>query len=293
MAPPTEDDLRREISTILQGADLSTLSSKKVRLKLQGIFTVDLADRKKQIDQILMALIAESHSAAAAAKEKEETKEVAQTSAEHVSEKGDAHRSDSSSDELRDGSPPVKRKKKKKKESSKPAAKPKEKKEKTSRKKETKTAKKREAPKSQANVEDSDDELTINDEELAWKLHQEESRRTRNPTRKAAAVKSKSTSKKANGASKDKGKTGYVADMILSPELANIIGAERMSRHEVVKRMWAIVKERNLMDPKNKQYHICDDELLRVFGQRRIRTFSMMKYLKGHIKDPRNLTTPV
>lgn len=50
-----------------------------------------------------MALIAESQSAEAAAKEKEKeaTKDVAQTSAEHVSEKGDAHRSDSSSDEVR------------------------------------------------------------------------------------------------------------------------------------------------------------------------------------------------
>lgn len=293
MAQPSRENLRREISQILQGA----LSSKKVRLRLQDIFHVDLGDRKKEIDQILMAVIAESQATGtASAKDKEEEDQEAHTSSEVVTEKGDTHRSDSSSDELRDSSPPAKRKKKKKKESSKPATKTKEKKEKSTRKKETKSTKKREAPKSQANVEDSDDELTINDEQLAWKLHQEESRRTRNHSaRKAAPAKTKSTNKASSkkGTTKDKAKTGYVADMILSPELASIIGGDKMSRHEVVKRMWGIIKERNLMDPRNKQFHICDDELLKVFGRRRIRTFSMMKYLKGHVKDPRNLTTSV
>ncbi|XP_054765885.2 uncharacterized protein LOC129272807 [Lytechinus pictus] len=292
MAHPTKEELRQEISQILEGADLSALSSKKVRLKLQDFFKVDLSDRKKEIDQLLMALIADGQ-ATSSAKEKE-SKDVPQTSGEHSRKKGDTRHSDSSSDELRDGSPPVKRKKKKKKEGSKPATKTK-KKEKTY-KKETKSGKKREAPKSKANVEDSDDEQTINDEELAWKLHQEESRRSRtrnHTTRRITSVKSKSTSKKVNGASKDKGKRGYSADMILSPELAKIIGTDRLSRHEVVKKMWAIVKERDLVDPKNKQFHICDDELFKVFRRRRIRTFSMMKYLKGHIKDPRNLTIPV
>jgi chromatin remodeling complex protein RSC6 len=40
-----------------------------------------------------------------------------------------------------------------------------------------------------------------------------------------------------------------------------------MARHEVVKKVWAIIKERNLYDPKNKQFAICDDELLKVFGE--------------------------
>ena len=49
----------------------------------------------------MMAVIAENQ-AAAAAKEKEEVEDVAQTSAEAVgAAKGDAHRSDSSSDEVR------------------------------------------------------------------------------------------------------------------------------------------------------------------------------------------------
>lgn len=58
-----------------------------------------------------------------------------------------------------------------------------------------------------------------------------------------------------------------------------------MARHEVVKKIWAIIKERNLYDPKNKQYAICDDDLMKVIGVKRFRTFGMMKYLKTHFVD--------
>jgi upstream activation factor subunit UAF30 len=52
---------------------------------------------------------------------------------------------------------------------------------------------------------------------------------------------------------------------------------------QVVKRVWAIIKERNLYDPDNKQFAICDDELRTVIGEDRFRTFGMMKHLKHHI----------
>lgn len=38
-------------------------------------------------------------------------------------------------------------------------------------------------------------------------------------------------------------------------------------------------------DPKNKQFAICDDELMKVIGVKRFRTFGMMKYLKSHFVD--------
>ncbi|GLV32786.1 Novel nucleolar protein 2 [Carabus blaptoides fortunei] len=60
---------------------------------------------------------------------------------------------------------------------------------------------------------------------------------------------------------------------------------DMMARHEVVKKIWAIIKERNLYDPKNKQYAICDDDLMKVIGVKRFRTFGMMKYLKTHFVD--------
>lgn len=90
--------------------------------------------------------------------------------------------------------------------------------------------------------------------------------------------------KKAPGAKKGKG-TGFTRPYNLSPELAAICGAEALPRHEVVKKVWTIIKERNLYDPKNKQYAICDSELQKVIGVKRFRTFGMLKYLKPHFLD--------
>lgn len=56
-------------------------------------------------------------------------------------------------------------------------------------------------------------------------------------------------SKKASGGAKKgggKGKGGYTRAITLSPELAAVVGAEQMARHEVVKKVWIIIKERNL-----------------------------------------------
>lgn len=78
------------------------------------------------------------------------------------------------------------------------------------------------------------------------------------------------------------GGKGYTKTMTLSPELAALVGQEAMARHEVVKKVWSIIKERDLYDPKNKQYAICDDALFKVIGVKRFRTFGMMKYLKNH-----------
>ncbi|UJR24620.1 hypothetical protein I4U23_005994 [Adineta vaga] len=51
------DKLRREIQNILKDADLNTLSSKKVRQMLEALFKCDFTERKKEIDDILMAEI--------------------------------------------------------------------------------------------------------------------------------------------------------------------------------------------------------------------------------------------
>ena len=57
MAATSADHLRREIQLILKDADLNTLSSKKVRLILEGLFKCDFSERKKEIDDILMSEI--------------------------------------------------------------------------------------------------------------------------------------------------------------------------------------------------------------------------------------------
>lgn len=94
----------------------------------------------------------------------------------------------------------------------------------------------------------------------------------------------KKTAKKAGGTGKGRGGTGFTRPLQLSPELASLMGEETLPRHEVVKKVWALIKERNLYDPKNKQFAICDADLLKVIGVKRFRTFGMMKYLQPHFR---------
>lgn len=42
----------------------------------------------------------------------------------------------------------------------------------------------------------------------------------------------------------------------------------KLSRPETVKRIWAYVKERNLQDPEDKRYIICDDSMKPIFGNK-------------------------
>uniref|UniRef100_A0A336KAK9 CSON000755 protein n=1 Tax=Culicoides sonorensis TaxID=179676 RepID=A0A336KAK9_CULSO len=93
--------------------------------------------------------------------------------------------------------------------------------------------------------------------------------------------KPKKAAKKSSGGGKGGGR-GFTRPLQLSPELASLMGSEVLPRHEVVKKVWAMIKERNLYDPKNKQFAICDADLLKVIGVKRFRTFGMMKYLQPH-----------
>lgn len=91
--------------------------------------------------------------------------------------------------------------------------------------------------------------------------------------------------KSTKKAKKSRKGTGFTRPYTLSPQLSALMGADSLPRHEVVKKVWAIIKERNLYDPKNKQYAICDAELLEVMKIKRFRTFGMLKYLKPHFLD--------
>lgn len=43
-----------------------------------------------------------------------------------------------------------------------------------------------------------------------------------------------------------RGGGGYTKVCTLTPELAAVVGQDSMARHEVVKKVWAIIKEKNL-----------------------------------------------
>merc|ERR1711962_925019 len=97
--------------------------------------------------------------------------------------------------------------------------------------------------------------------------------------------KKKKTTKKSGGPKKA---TAFTKSYKLSAELGELVGNDIMPRHEVVKKMWAYIKENKLQDPENKQFAVCNDTLLKIIGVKRFRTFGMMKYLKDHFIEAVN-----
>ncbi|XP_076043151.1 upstream activation factor subunit spp27 homolog Non2 isoform X2 [Oratosquilla oratoria] len=224
MAQISRETLRKEVAAILKGADLNTLSSKKVRLQIGSKLGVDLSDRKDEIDQLIMADVEDqvnSHS-----EEEEEASEEEAPPPRRGKDESESEPEPEEKDEDDDYEPGAKKRK--------PKASPKKRK-----------------------VDDDDD----SDEEWGKR-------------------------KKSNkGGGRRNKKSAFTKSFRLSPELADLVGADVMPRHEVVKKVWAVIKERNLQDPENKQFAICDDQLLKVIGVKRFRTFGMMKHLKDHFLE--------
>uniref|UniRef100_A0A0A9CZ39 DM2 domain-containing protein n=1 Tax=Arundo donax TaxID=35708 RepID=A0A0A9CZ39_ARUDO len=69
----------------------------------------------------------------------------------------------------------------------------------------------------------------------------------------------------------------------ISPELQTIVGETAMSRTQIVKQLWAYIRQNNLQDPDDKRKIICNDELRVVFGIDTTDMFKMNKLLAKHI----------
>jgi upstream activation factor subunit UAF30 len=251
------NSLRSDITDILKDADLTQLSTKKIRLQLEAKHCISLLDRKSEIDKIVMEEIAviqdrnekAAQSSKASSKAASKTTSKASSSNGRKAKKEESDMEDDQEEEIQE-------------------------------------------PEMQSDG-GSDDEAPSDkedDEDIARKLQEEEEntavRRTRGG-RSSNANKSKAKPKEKKERKKGVSRQNkYTEPCHLSPDLAAILGEDRLKRCDVVKKMWAIVKERNLYDPRNKQFMICDTEMQKVFGRKKIRIFGMMKYLTNHIFKP-------
>ncbi|XP_059088518.1 uncharacterized protein LOC131884687 [Tigriopus californicus] len=77
--------------------------------------------------------------------------------------------------------------------------------------------------------------------------------------------------------------SGLTKPMKLSPELAEVVGKKEASRSECIKQLWAYIKKHNLQDPENKQFFKPDKKMAKVFGEEKIRAFSMAKFIGAHL----------
>ncbi|XP_076252337.1 upstream activation factor subunit spp27 homolog Non2 [Rhynchophorus ferrugineus] len=259
MADISKEDLRKEIAAILKDADLASTSAKKVRQELEEKLDVKLQSRKKEIDDLVMEFVSSKKDND---KKKGKKNDSDDEGGEDDEEEEDEEEEEAESDEDK--------KKKRGSTGKKPAAK-----------------KAKKDSEDESGSEQSEGESEEDSEEYSPKKSSKPAKTRKLPPKKKKGSESDSDEdwgKKKGGKKGGGGKkgSGYTKPLQLSPELAALVGADSMARHEVVKKLWAIIKERNLYDPKNKQYTICDDALFKVIGTKRFRTFAMMKYLKSH-----------
>jgi chromatin remodeling complex protein RSC6 len=70
-----------------------------------------------------------------------------------------------------------------------------------------------------------------------------------------------------------------------SPELAAVVGSDKLARGEVVSKIWEYIKKNNLQNPANKREILADAKLKPVFdGKDKVSMFEMNKHLAKHLK---------
>ncbi|AQK62695.1 SWIb domain-containing protein, partial [Zea mays] len=77
--------------------------------------------------------------------------------------------------------------------------------------------------------------------------------------------------------------TGITQPKSVSPALQAIVGDPVIPRTEVLKRLWAYIKEHNLQDPSDKKVVVCDEKLKVLFaGRERVGFLEIAKLLNPH-----------
>ncbi|XP_071445170.1 uncharacterized protein [Hetaerina americana] len=280
MAGITKEDLRREITAIFKDADLTSMSAKKLRQQLEKKLDIDLSDRKKEVDDIMMECLQEKNmkSPKGDSKKRKEADDDDEEEEEEDEEEDEEEEKGKRSASKK--KPPAKKQKKGSSDESDEGSD-----DNASDEEYSPVGKKgkggggrkgSKGGKKKAKGSDSDEG---SDEDWA------KSRRGSGGGGGGNSTPAKKAGRGKRGGGGGGGGGCYTRAYNLTPELAALVGSDAMARHEVVKKIWAIIKTRNLFDPKNKQFAICDDELLKVFGVKRFRTFGMMKYLKNHFVD--------
>ncbi|KAK3113785.1 hypothetical protein LTR53_008563 [Teratosphaeriaceae sp. CCFEE 6253] len=78
-------------------------------------------------------------------------------------------------------------------------------------------------------------------------------------------------------------KGGFHRLQNLSEPLQALLGEAQLSRPQTVKKIWEYVKARDLQDPNDKRYIVCDDAMRAVFKTDKVHMFSMNKVLSPQL----------
>ncbi|KAF2752923.1 SWIB-domain-containing protein [Pseudovirgaria hyperparasitica] len=76
---------------------------------------------------------------------------------------------------------------------------------------------------------------------------------------------------------------GFHKPLNLSQPLSELLGETQLSSPQVVKQIWAYVRERELQDPSDKRQIRCDGRMHAVFKTKRVQMCTMNKILSRHV----------
>lgn len=91
--------------------------------------------------------------------------------------------------------------------------------------------------------------------------------------------------KKRSGGGGGGAKGGFAKQYTLSQPLSVVVEEERLSRPQVVKKLWEYIHKHELQNPSNKKEIMCDDALRAVFAVDKIDMFRMNKVLGQHLHE--------
>ncbi|KAK6923000.1 DEK, C-terminal [Dillenia turbinata] len=130
-------------------------------------------------------------------------------------------------------------------------------------------------------VEDGEEKVKAEESEGSTENEKEEEESDEESSNGKASRKGRSS--KQDEVKKRRGGGGFAKLCSLSPQLQKFVGVPEAARTEVVKQLWAYIREKQLQDPSNKKNIICDDALYAIFGVKSIDMFQMNKALTKHI----------
>ena len=100
---------------------------------------------------------------------------------------------------------------------------------------------------------------------------------------KTKRAKTRTVRKKKAGGKKRKTALAQL-NYALSPQLAEIVGAKKMTRPQVVKKLWVYIKAKKCQDTKNRRLIVPDKKLSEVIGNRPVDMLKLAGLLNKHIK---------
>jgi upstream activation factor subunit UAF30 len=104
--------------------------------------------------------------------------------------------------------------------------------------------------------------------------------------KKAAKKPAKKAAKKApKKKSARKPNAAFMAPLMPSASLGEVVGAKAMPRTEIIKKIWDYIKKNGLQDKKNRRMINADAKLKTVFGGKgQVSMFELAKIVSKHVK---------